>query len=92
MNSILAHASCYRQTKRSSSNFYTYRKVRSTTLSCLEAHFGFFRLSLKGIFFLIAVSFWEKKIFSYYSPFSAGSSKCTGAYTTSDLLQIPLIG
>ena len=90
MNSILAHASCYRQTKRSSSNFYTYRKVRSTTLSCLEAHFGFFRLSLKGIFFLIAVSFWEF-FFSYYSPFSAGSLKCTGAYTT-DLLQIPLIG
>ena len=30
-------------------NYYTYRKVASSNISCLEAHAGFFRLLMKGI-------------------------------------------
>ena len=29
---------------------FTYRKVASSNISCLEAHVGFFRLPMKGIF------------------------------------------
>ena len=39
----------------------TYRKVASSNMSCLEAHAGFFRLFMKGIFDpLCTVSFWQK--------------------------------
>ena len=30
--------------------FFVYRKVASSNMSCLEAHAGFFRLLMKGIF------------------------------------------
>ena len=30
--------------------YFSYRKVASSNTSCLEAHVGFFRLLMKGIF------------------------------------------
>ena len=32
----------------SDQHYFKYRKVANTSLSCLEAHAGFFRLSMKG--------------------------------------------
>ena len=47
-----------------SNYFYTfimYRKVTSTSPSCLKAHAGFFRLSMKEKFeVLFTVTFWGK--------------------------------
>ena len=37
-----------------------YRKVASSNTSRLEAHAGFFRLLMKGIFDLCTVTFWQE--------------------------------
>ena len=42
--------------------FHQYRKVASSNTSRLEAHAGFFRLFMKGIFdpYICTVTFWQK--------------------------------
>ena len=40
----------YVQRKNHGGHCFTYHKVASTSPSCLEAHAGFFRLSMKGKF------------------------------------------
>ena len=41
---------------------HRYRKVESTSPSCLEAHAGFFRLSMRGnlMLSLSIMTFWER--------------------------------
>ena len=41
-----------------------YRKVRSCNTSCLEAHAGFFRLLIKGIFDPYEMRPFDKKLIS----------------------------
>ena len=43
----------------------TYRKVVISNTSCLEAHTGFFRLLMKGIFDPYVLRSFEKKLISY---------------------------
>ena len=44
---------------------YMYRKVTSTSLSCLEPHAGFFRLSMKRKFHVYLLLPFGKKLISY---------------------------
>ena len=41
-----------------------YHKVASSNMSCLEAHAGFFRLLMKGIFDPYILSPFDKKLIS----------------------------
>ena len=45
--------------------FLSYRKVASSNTSCLEAHAGFLRLLMKGIFYPYVLRPFDKKLISY---------------------------
>ena len=81
---ILTHCSAISQ------NFWrpneiTYRKVVSSNTSHLEAHAGFFRMLMKGIFDAYVLGHFDKKIIfelvtrvsipGYHSPYMVFSSK-----------------